>query len=140
MQICQNIKQARVSSGLTQDEIADKLGTKRSTYKNWEDATEPSLSIIKAIAGHLGVPAYKLLIGVIDFEEPEARRPDVNINAIISANDYDRLKFSLSVLGSIFSPDPNLGKDIRPGTTAVPLVDKRKLPGKGEKKGVQRGT
>ena len=48
--------------------MAKKLGLKnRSTYQNWEKQTEPDMETLKKIAKILGVQAYKLLEGVIEF-------------------------------------------------------------------------
>jgi DNA-binding XRE family transcriptional regulator len=40
LQIHQKIEQARISAGLTQDEMAERLGVKRSTYQYWEQKTD----------------------------------------------------------------------------------------------------
>lgn len=61
LQICQNIRQARLNKGYTQQKVADLLGEKRSTYKNWEENTEPDLSKLKTIAGVLGVNLDELI-------------------------------------------------------------------------------
>jgi transcriptional regulator with XRE-family HTH domain len=47
MQIHKKIEQARLSAGLTQDELAEKLGIKRSTYQYWEKKTPHHDKIIK---------------------------------------------------------------------------------------------
>lgn len=49
MQIHDKIRQARVSAGLTQAEMAEKLGIERSTYQYWEKKT-PSIDSIKLVA------------------------------------------------------------------------------------------
>lgn len=54
MQIHEKIEQARVLAGLTQDEMAKKLGIQRSTYQYWEKAT-PSLDKIRKVAAALGL-------------------------------------------------------------------------------------
>lgn len=54
MEIHEKIKQARVSAGLNQDEIAEKIGIKRSTYQYWEENT-PSLDKIKKVAKALNL-------------------------------------------------------------------------------------
>lgn len=56
-----NIKKARKNAGLTQDQIALKLGVKRTTYASWEDKTEPALSILNDIAKVVGVGIMDLL-------------------------------------------------------------------------------
>lgn len=75
LQICRNIKQARLSTGKSQEEIAKKISVSRSTYKNWEENTEPDLANLKTIAEALGVQPYVLLKGVIDFDETNKSGP-----------------------------------------------------------------
>lgn len=55
MQIHEKIKQARISAGLTQDEMAEKLKIKRSTYQYWEEVT-PSIDKIKRVIEVLKLP------------------------------------------------------------------------------------
>jgi transcriptional regulator with XRE-family HTH domain len=50
LQIGVNIREARTSAGLSQDEVAKKLGVKRTTYANWEGNIEPTISVLKQIA------------------------------------------------------------------------------------------
>lgn len=112
LQICENIRLARVSKKLDQQDVADKLRVTRSTYKNWEKGTEPNLKIIKDIAAAIGVPAYILLKGVIDFSEDKTEiRPDLDFNFKLPVEQVDLLRSSLSVLDSIFSLDPNSSTD-----------------------------
>lgn len=49
------IEQARVSAKLSQEEMAEKLSIKRSTYQYWEKVT-PGMDKIKAVAKALGLP------------------------------------------------------------------------------------
>lgn len=51
--------------------MADKLSVTRSTYRNWEEKTEPDLATIKTIAGILEVPVWTLLKGVLEPGEIE---------------------------------------------------------------------
>lgn len=55
MQIHEKIEQARVSAGLSQDEMAEKLGIGRSTYQYWEKKT-PSIDKILRVAKVLHLP------------------------------------------------------------------------------------
>lgn len=61
MQIQQNIKQARVSSGKTQQEVADHLKIKRSTYANWEKNIEPDVTTLVNIAKFLDTTLADLM-------------------------------------------------------------------------------
>lgn len=54
MQIHENIRQARLSAHLTEEQMAEKLGIKRSTYQYWEKKT-PSLAKIKQVAKALNL-------------------------------------------------------------------------------------
>ena len=47
---CSNLKLIRKSSGLTQKQVADKLGVVESCYANWEQGrTEPSIAYIRML-------------------------------------------------------------------------------------------
>lgn len=54
MQIHEKIEQARVSAGLSQEEMAEKLGIGRSTYQYWEKKT-PSIDKILKVAKALNL-------------------------------------------------------------------------------------
>lgn len=51
---------ARVSKGLTQQQMADKLAVKRSTYAEWEGKVEPKGTVLLRIAEILGMPVSSL--------------------------------------------------------------------------------
>jgi transcriptional regulator with XRE-family HTH domain len=55
LQINQKIETERIKAGLTQDEMAEKLGIKRSTYQYWEKKT-PGIDKLKQVARALGKP------------------------------------------------------------------------------------
>ena len=51
------LEAARVNSGLTQKELAEKLGISNVTVVNWEKGiTEPSLSQLRTISQLSGIP------------------------------------------------------------------------------------
>jgi transcriptional regulator with XRE-family HTH domain len=75
LQIHQKIEQARISAGLTQDEMAEKLGIKRTTYQYWEQKT-PSIDKIKEVARVLNLPP-DYFFGVGD-EKDEGREHEVD--------------------------------------------------------------
>lgn len=59
--IAKNIKKMRESSGFTQDNIADFLNIKRSTYSNYETGNrELPLSIMEKLADLYGCDMYDL--------------------------------------------------------------------------------
>ena len=73
LQICQNIRQARLNKGLSQQKTADLLGEKRTTYANWENETEPDLTKIREIAKIFDVSFTDLVEGNIEAKTPKDR-------------------------------------------------------------------
>lgn len=55
LQISEKLKQARLSAKLSQDELAKKLGIKRSTYQYWEE-NPPSLAKLQKVIKVLNLP------------------------------------------------------------------------------------
>jgi transcriptional regulator with XRE-family HTH domain len=55
LQIHEKIEQARISAGLSQEDMAEKLGIGRSTYQYWEKKT-PSIDKILKVAKALNLP------------------------------------------------------------------------------------
>lgn len=59
--IARNIKLMREASGFTQDNVADFLGVKRSTYSNYETGDrELPLGLMEKLADLYGCDAYSL--------------------------------------------------------------------------------
>lgn len=94
LQICSNIKQAREAKGFSQQRMANLMGVERNTYKNWEDKTEPSLSILKTIAGVLEVPTASLLVGVVEFGANDI----IQSREIQKKNDISEIRTNLNKL------------------------------------------
>lgn len=69
MQICENIRQARVSANLTQQEIADKIGVKRSTYAEWERRIEPDMKTLTKISELTNTPISILISQPADIKD-----------------------------------------------------------------------
>lgn len=107
LQICSNIKQARLSRKVSQGFIAKKMNIERNTYKNWEINTEPSLSTIKTIAKILEVPAMSLLTGLIEFGGAEI----IQANKIQKMGDIEDIRISLNRLTSAIGRLSGLEKD-----------------------------
>jgi transcriptional regulator with XRE-family HTH domain len=63
LQIGVNIREARTSVGMSQDDLAKKLGVKRTTYANWEGKIEPTISVLKQIAKILDRNYIELIEG-----------------------------------------------------------------------------
>lgn len=60
-----NLKRERKLSGLTQQQLADKLGIKQQQLSEWEcDKVEPTLYNIVALIGALGVSFEDLVDGI----------------------------------------------------------------------------
>jgi len=58
----ENLKIARERAGLSQKDVAEKIGVAKSTYSLYESGNrEPGVPVIKKIAGVLGVSADELL-------------------------------------------------------------------------------
>lgn len=100
LQIHEKIEAERIKAGLTQDEMAEKLGIKRSTYQYWEKNT-PKVDKVKAVAEALGKPAdYFFVTPDEKFVTP---KPELNgtppAHIPISWQDYIKLiHFSLEQL------------------------------------------
>lgn len=59
---CNNLKLIRKASGLTQKQVADKLGVVESCYANWEQGrTEPSISFIRKLTQIFNVSLEELI-------------------------------------------------------------------------------
>lgn len=51
------LKAARINAGLTQKELADRLGISNTTVNNWENGdTEPTLSQLRKLSELSGIP------------------------------------------------------------------------------------
>lgn len=61
---CTNLKNARKDSGLTQKEVALKLGVVESCYANWEQGrTEPNIDALRRLAMIFDVTIDELING-----------------------------------------------------------------------------
>lgn len=75
MHINRNILKFRKLKSISQQEVADLIGEKRSTYAEWERETPPRADILVKLASALGVTVYDILA-----ETPE--QSDINLNSI----------------------------------------------------------
>lgn len=67
----ENLKKARIQKGITQKELAEKIGVAKSTYSLYESGNrEPNVQNIKKIADILDVSADELL-GINDSVDTE---------------------------------------------------------------------
>lgn len=97
LQISKNIKQERLLAKKTQQEMADLLGIKRSTYANWEINTEPSYSDLKRIAGILGIDVRKLVGEDVPFTDANARQ------VALAIKTEARVTVTMSYVAEIFA-------------------------------------
>lgn len=59
---CENLKYIRKDMGLTQKQVAEKLGVVESCYANWEQGrTEPSISMFRNLSIILNVSIDDLI-------------------------------------------------------------------------------
>lgn len=77
---------ARDAAGLTQKELAQRVGIKTSTLRNWEeDLSEPRANRLSILAGIMGVSLSWLLTGEGEGIEPpeEDEAGTVNLTALL---------------------------------------------------------
>lgn len=73
MPLGERIKLARQAAGISQEELAEKIGTKQSQVWRWEsNRAEPRISFLKKIAEVTGVPLIDL---ITDEEETNKKSP-----------------------------------------------------------------
>lgn len=80
MNFANNLKQIRKQKGLTQTELADMLGTNKTTISNYETGySSPSLDVLREICTKLNVSAdvlldIKLNDNVITLDHPISKK------------------------------------------------------------------
>ncbi len=104
-----NLKKCRIEKGLSQKELAEKIGVAPSTYSLYErGAREPDVAKIKTIAKVLGVSGDYLLFGEddpfntvafalykqLDFEDKAEIRGEMK--QMLKSNKYNNKKSSIS--------------------------------------------
>ena len=89
------LKEIRISSQLTQKQLADKLGVSQNAVYLWENGLrEPNLDMLEKISSVLGVNLYQLLgtdeIAQIDIREHPEKwgLPNNTIAAHFDGNEY----------------------------------------------------
>lgn len=64
MKFCQNLRSIRKDCGLTQKQVACKLGVVESCYANWEQGrTEPNIEMLRMLGEIFQVPIDELVNG-----------------------------------------------------------------------------
>lgn len=60
--LCANLKAARLRAGLTQTQVADRMGRKQASYAQWETGLyPPGLDVLADLAEALDVEPHDLL-------------------------------------------------------------------------------
>lgn len=78
-----NLKQARKRTGLTQKEVADKLGVQYTTYRNYEQGQrEPNNKTILALSNLFNVSTDYLLGNLLGKEDPEDPLEALNLSPV----------------------------------------------------------
>lgn len=92
------IRRARVSTGLTQSELARRLGIQRSAVTQWERAggTNPSLGHLASIACETGVTFEWLATG-----RGAARPGEGEFDIALVADDYARDELETRMLAAL---------------------------------------
>ena len=104
------IRELRVHRGMSQAELAERIGKKRSAVGNYESgAREPDLNTLRALAGALNVPVAALLGG--DGDEPRqpadldpARRRLLELARNGSQRDVDQ---AVAILDALKRTEPD---------------------------------
>ena len=82
MEFCRKIRLLRHEAGLTQRQVAEKIGVTYRTYQNYEaGASLPSGSVASRLAAALGVSADTLFRGS---ETPPPKKADRRLNALLA--------------------------------------------------------
>jgi transcriptional regulator with XRE-family HTH domain len=75
MTIGQSLRQARTAAGLSQSELARRLGTTQSAVARAEnDGIEPSIGYIRRVSAATGQPITVRIVPPVPIAEDEARR------------------------------------------------------------------
>ena len=81
MSVGDSIRFFRKKAGLSQEELADILHIKKQTLSGYERGTrEVRVSVLKDIAGALGVPAYRFMAEDVCGNNKAAGAEDVDLN------------------------------------------------------------
>ena len=94
----------RREKGLTQDELAQKLGVSSQAVSKWEnDQTCPDILLLPQLAQILGVSVDELLSGKKDEQKtvrmlPESERKDIKdmmLRIVVTTKDEDKVRINL---------------------------------------------
>lgn len=94
MTIAESLKRFRKTFGLSQKDVADKLGIKQPSYQVYESKVKPSAAVIVKLSQEFNVSADYLL-GLSDTPNPEnkvASIDNVDTDALALAAEHDGIK------------------------------------------------
>ncbi len=112
MEIGKQLKEARISSGLTQEEVAEKMNVSRQTISNWEnEKTYPDIISVIALSDVYSISLDDLLkgdkkmIGHLE-ESTNIVKSNKKLIAAIIANGFLLIMFML--LNGLIAENPYL--------------------------------
>ena len=111
MNYSQKIKELRAASGLTQEQLADKLCVKRQTVSKWEQAiNEPDIETIKKLAEIFGVTTDEIMGAasaetVLELKQPRLQRACKALTSVSSL--LDAFWFVAALIFWNFAPVPS---------------------------------
>ena len=109
--LAENLKNARKKAGLTQMEMALKLGVSRASLSSWEIArTNPDLATFIRICQELGMSADDLLGLVREEEYAHLKQPVVELADLISRLSPAEFNMVRKVVVSIINEKKKLKK------------------------------
>ncbi|MFA9464434.1 MAG: helix-turn-helix domain-containing protein [Velocimicrobium sp.] len=84
MNIADRIQNLRKSKGISQEELADKMGVSRQAVSKWEiEQSTPDIEKIIFMSDYFGVTTDYLLKGIDPKPDEKAKKPDAKIFSIV---------------------------------------------------------
>lgn len=86
MEFCEKLQELRKRSGLSQEELAERLYVSRTAISKWESGRGyPSIDSLKAIAKHLSVSLDELLSNdaLLSIAEEEAKQRESRVRSLV---------------------------------------------------------
>lgn len=63
-EVAKNLKRSRISAGMTQEELAERMFVTRQTVSNWENGkSQPDIQALSSLAGVFGIEINELIYG-----------------------------------------------------------------------------
>lgn len=127
------ISRYRKAKGMTQEELASKLGVSSQAVSKWEnDASCPDISLLPQLCSVLGITADELLTGKtsdVQLVPKEERRnlDDLVLRIYVNSTDGDKVRVNLPM--SLVKVGLEIGVDMTAasGTDAMKNVDLNKI-------------